>query len=310
MELNDWILALHLLSAVGLVAAVVLFWILVVAVRNVDMPAPTISLGRVARVGNFAVAAGTIGTIVFGVWLALSLDAYDLWDAWVLAAIVLWAISSATGGIAGKEYTRGFDRARELDAAGEQGRERRAPRVQPLAARAAVPRRDLGRDPPHPDRHDLEAGRMSVVGLIRPDSGNFPLFLHVFGAMILVGGLLTGAASLALARGEVRMLRLGYWSLLAVALPGWVLMRAGAGWIYSKEHLDDLPDDPAWVGIGFITAEAGGLLLLVSLIMGGIGVRKLRTGGGAGLLKASMAISILLLAAYVVAIWAMGAKPD
>jgi len=151
---------------------------------------------------------------------------------------------------------------------------------------------------------------MSVLAVIRPDSWNFPLFLHILGAMILVGGLLTGAASLALARGEVRLLRLGYWSLLAVALPGWVLMRAGAGWIYSKEHLDDLPDDPAWVGIGFITAEAGGLLLLISLILGGIGVRKLRTGGGAGLLKASMAISILLLAAYVVAVWAMGAKPD
>jgi len=121
VELNDWILALHLLSAAALVAAVVLFWILVVAVRNVDTPAPTISLGRVARVGNVAVAVGTIGTIVFGVWLAISLDAYDLWDGWVLAAIVLWAISAATGGIAGKEYTRSFDRARELDAAGEQG---------------------------------------------------------------------------------------------------------------------------------------------------------------------------------------------
>ena len=34
-------------------------------------------------------------------------------------------------------------------------------------------------------------------------------------------------------------------------------MRIGAEWIYSKEQLDDLPDDPAWVGIGFITADGG-----------------------------------------------------
>jgi hypothetical protein len=151
---------------------------------------------------------------------------------------------------------------------------------------------------------------MSVIALIRPDSWNFPLFVHVLGAMILVGGLLTGATALAVARGDVRLLRLGYWSLLAVALPGYLLMRVGSQWVYSKEKLDDLPEDPAWVGIGFITADLGALLLLVALIVGGFGVRRLRGGKGGGLLKVSMAISILLLAAYVVTIWAMGAKPD
>ena len=43
---------------------------------------------------------------------------------------------------------------------------------------------------------------MSVVALIRPDSWNFPLFLHVLGAMILVGGLLAGAATLGYARAK------------------------------------------------------------------------------------------------------------
>ena len=48
-------------------------------------------------------------------------------------------------------------------------------------------------------------------------------------------------------------------------------MRVGAQWVESKEHLDDLPDDPAWLGIGYITADGGGLLLLIALILGGIG---------------------------------------
>ena len=151
---------------------------------------------------------------------------------------------------------------------------------------------------------------MTVLAAIRPDSWNFPLFLHVLGAMILVGGTLTAAAALVFARGEAALLRLGYWSLLAVALPGYIVMRIGAEWIYSKEGLDDAPDDPAWVGIGYVVADAGALLLLIALILGGIGVYRLRSDRGSGLLKASLGISILLLAAYVVAIWAMGAKPD
>jgi len=154
---------------------------------------------------------------------------------------------------------------------------------------------------------------MSALAAIRPDEQNLPLLLHVLGAMILVGGLLTGASALVFARGNVGNLRLGYWSLLAVALPGWILMRVGAQWIYSEQGWDDVPDnvdEPAWLGIGYIVADAGGLILLVSLITGGIGVRRLKAGGGSGLLKATMVISLILLAAYVVAVWAMAGKPD
>ena len=35
-----------------------------------------------------------------------------------------------------------------------------------------------------------------------------------------------------------------------------------------------------------MTADGGGLLLLIALILGGIGVRKARSGGGSGLLLA------------------------
>jgi hypothetical protein len=153
---------------------------------------------------------------------------------------------------------------------------------------------------------------MSVLALVRPDDWNFPLLVHVLGAMILVGGLLTGASALAFARGDTRSLRLGYWSLLAVALPGWIVMRIGAQWIYNKEGWDDRPEaqEPAWLGVGYVTADVGGLILLISLILGGVGVYRLRAGRSAGLLKATLVLSLVLLAAYVVAVWAMSGKPN
>jgi hypothetical protein len=150
----------------------------------------------------------------------------------------------------------------------------------------------------------------TVLALIRPSDENFPLFLHVLGAMVLVGGLLTGASAIAFARGDTRMLRLGYWALLAVALPGYVAMRIGAEWLYTTSVWSDLPEDPAWIGIGYIVADAGAALTLIALILGGVGVRRLRDGKGQGLLKASMVLALVVLAAALVAVWAMAGKPD
>jgi hypothetical protein len=147
---------------------------------------------------------------------------------------------------------------------------------------------------------------------MRPDSISLALFVHVVGAVVLVGGLVTaaGAAIVGWKDEAADLRRFSYWTLLAVALPGWIVMRVGAGWVESKEHLDNLKDTPAWLDIGYTTAEGGGLLLLIALILGGIGVRRSRTGGGTGLLKASSVIATILVAAYVITIWAMGGKPS
>jgi hypothetical protein len=153
---------------------------------------------------------------------------------------------------------------------------------------------------------------MSVLATIRPDDINVALFVHVAGAMIMVGGLVTGATALLVGRRAtgVAALRLGYFTLLAVALPGYILMRIGAEWTYVEEGWDDVDEEPGWIGIGYITADGGALLLLIGLILGGIGVRRLRNGGGSGLLKATTVITLVLIAAYIVAVWAMSGKPD
>jgi hypothetical protein len=153
---------------------------------------------------------------------------------------------------------------------------------------------------------------MSSLAVLRADSLDFPLFVHVLGAMILVGGLVAGAGALGYARGDVRFLQLGYWSLLVVSVPGWVLMRVGGGWISSREGWDDLPagaSKPTWLDTGTAIADVGGAVLLVAVVAGGAGVYRLRQGGGATLLKVTLVLSLVLLAAYVVAVWAMAGKP-
>jgi hypothetical protein len=151
-----------------------------------------------------------------------------------------------------------------------------------------------------------------VLASIRPDSINVALLVHVLGAMILVGGVVTAAAaSLVGWRDQgVTLQRFAYKTLLFVALPGWIVMRVGAQWVYSKEHLGDLPKDPTWIGIGMGTSDAGGLLLLIALVVGGFGLRRARNGGSTGLLKAGGVIATVLVAVYVIAVWAMGAKPS
>ena len=147
-----------------------------------------------------------------------------------------------------------------------------------------------------------------MLASIRPDSVNLPLFVHVFGAMVLVGGLLVTSTATFVAQGDTRVLRIGYKTLLVICLPGYIVMRVGAEWTYARERLGDGGSDPAWIAIGYITADLGALLLLIALFLGGIGIRRARNGP-AGLLQASLVLSVVLLAAYVVTIWAMGAKP-
>jgi uncharacterized membrane protein len=118
---DDWIVALHVLSAFAYVAGMVLFWVLIVAVRRTDTPEGTTRMGPVVMVGTIATGIGAGGTIVFGLWLAFSVGGYDIWDGWIIAALVLWAVAGAIGGRTGREYMAGMDKARELEAAGQTG---------------------------------------------------------------------------------------------------------------------------------------------------------------------------------------------
>jgi uncharacterized membrane protein len=127
MELNDWIIALHLLSAVALVASLTVFSVMIVALWRTEDPAAVTTFMPLGLVGNVLVTIGLLGTIVFGVWLAISLDAYQLWDGWVIAAIILWAVVGALGKQTGDGYRRTAEMAAQLVSSG-------SPRSPELAA--------------------------------------------------------------------------------------------------------------------------------------------------------------------------------
>lgn len=124
MSFNDWALVVHVLSAFAYVASIVLFWVLIVAVRSVDTPEETLRMEPMVKVGNIAVGIGAGGTIVVGIYLAFAIGNYAIWDGWIIAALVLWAISGALGKRTGDAYMQGMNKAKELDAAGKKGPDR------------------------------------------------------------------------------------------------------------------------------------------------------------------------------------------
>jgi hypothetical protein len=154
----------------------------------------------------------------------------------------------------------------------------------------------------------------TVASATRDSSWDLPLFVHILGAMVLVGALTLSAVALIAAwrSGSASLTKLGFMSLFYGALPGYVVMRAGAQWVAHKEGLDNDDVDLSWINIGFGVSDMGFLLLIISLVIGGIAVRRINRGGSASpSVSARVATGLvsLFLIACLVAVWAMTTKP-
>jgi hypothetical protein len=147
---------------------------------------------------------------------------------------------------------------------------------------------------------------LAVAG--RPDSWDLPLYLHVLGAMTLVGGMtaVTVLAWAGVRRPEHALLaRATLRTTLVIAVPAWIVMRAAAEWIYSREGFNG-HGDPNWVGIGFLVSDVG---LLVLLVTAGLSFWWSRRGGLGWQGRAVGIVGAVYLAALAVAWWVMAAKP-
>ena len=85
--MTDTLLFLHLLSAAVLIAGVAG---LSARALGVQLDAGALKVFYVFWNG------GAAGALIFGIWLALNIDGYEVWDAWILIAIVLFL---AAGGV-------------------------------------------------------------------------------------------------------------------------------------------------------------------------------------------------------------------
>jgi cell division protein FtsW (lipid II flippase) len=84
----DWLIFLHLLAA---------FLLSVTAVTYSAVALGAQAGGRTMFVADRCWDVGGLGTLVFGVWLALYLDQYEFWDGWIIGAIVLWVVTTGLG---------------------------------------------------------------------------------------------------------------------------------------------------------------------------------------------------------------------
>jgi len=148
-----------------------------------------------------------------------------------------------------------------------------------------------------------------MLAVIRPDSWNLPLFLHVLGAVVLFGSTATlaiaGFAGLRWKDHAPLLSRLVLRAWLLAVVPSWILMRVAAGWILSKEFPDE-DKAPGWVGVGFIVSEPGAVLLLVLGLLAWLWARRKGTGRAGPFVPWLASIYVLALG---IAAFAMSAKP-
>ena len=277
----DTLLFLHLLAAFMLAVTVVTY-------TAVALGATT--SGRTLFVADRCWDVGGLGTLVLGIWLALHLDEYDFWDGWILGAIALWFVATGLG------------QSTQRRLAEDPGAEHRGDALVAHAHRAR---------PARPD--DLEAGRMTLLASIRPDDWNLPLFLHVLGAMTLVGALGLVVLSLASARGGDSAAACGSPTARCcfAAIPAWIVMRLSAQWI-AIEGGARRPRRAA----GLDRHRLRHLRAHAAPADRGHGLRRHRGAPGAeggrafgGLNTAALVLVSISLLAYVLAIWAMSTKP-
>lgn len=82
------LLFFHVLSAFLLAAAIVVY-------SAFALGSP---VNRPTRlVGEILWGVGGLGTLALGIWLALYLDAYKIYDGWIIAAVVLWLLATGSG---------------------------------------------------------------------------------------------------------------------------------------------------------------------------------------------------------------------
>jgi uncharacterized membrane protein len=136
---------LHITGAFFLVSGSVAAGVLNVLAVRAERPSDTAVLLRLIRVAVIVIGVGSVSTLLFGIWLWHELG-FGIGTWWIWASLVLWVISSALGGMGGKQQERARKLAEQLAAAGDamtdelraQLRDRRGNALSWLAGAATI----------------------------------------------------------------------------------------------------------------------------------------------------------------------------
>ena len=105
--MNDALLFFHILSAFFLAAGIVIY-------SSFALGGPVNRMTKV--IAEILWGVGGLGTLVFGIWLALNRPQYEIYDGWIIAAIVLWFLATGSGARAGRDIQpAGDDSAVAID---------------------------------------------------------------------------------------------------------------------------------------------------------------------------------------------------
>jgi uncharacterized membrane protein len=126
----------HILGALLFVAGVVLAGVAFEAARRREQPAEIVLLLGLARIGVLLVAVGGLLLGVFGLWL-VHLGHFGYGSGWVDAAIVLYILALALGGIGGQRPKQARRLASQLASAGSPASDKLRAILDDRAARAA-----------------------------------------------------------------------------------------------------------------------------------------------------------------------------
>jgi uncharacterized membrane protein len=113
----DWLLFFHVTGAFLLVGGTVVAGFLTIAAMRCERPSEVAGLLGLIRISLPFIYAGAALTLVLGLWLVHEAgQGYSYGDAWVIAAIVLWVVANALGGMGGRRQEEGRRLAQRLAA--------------------------------------------------------------------------------------------------------------------------------------------------------------------------------------------------
>lgn len=118
MDLYQWLLALHVTGAFLLMGGGAIAASLNLAALRRDRPSDIVLLFGLVRFAVASIIVGSLLALVFGLWLVHEAG-YGYGDGWVVAALLLFILGNAMGGIGGRRDERTAAYARELAQAGD-----------------------------------------------------------------------------------------------------------------------------------------------------------------------------------------------